>query len=179
MSANSSNRTILQRLKTKEEVEVYFPGFLAFVDCTEQPIPGSENRLRRRLYYSGKRKKHTTVKNLYTTNQKGLIIYKTKHRQIGKKHDYKVYKDNHPKLPEDVVSLFDLGFLGVEKEYPEQRSLLPVKKEKECELTVQQKMYNHKHSKRRMVIEYAICRIKKYRIMNDVFRNRLRRYDKV
>jgi hypothetical protein len=179
MPTNSSNRTILQRLKTKEEVEVYFPGFLSFVDCTEQPIPGSEKRLRRRLYYSGKRKKHTTVKNLYTTNQKGLIIYKIKHRRIEKKHDYKVYKDNHPKLPEDLVSLFDLGFPGVEREYPEQRSLLPVKKEKDCELTVQQKMDYHKHSKRRIVIEHTICRIKKYRIMNDLFRNGLRRYDKV
>jgi len=173
MLANSS-----KTIQDNKEVEEYFPGFMAFTDCTEQPIPRPNNRLRRRLYYSGKRKKHT-VKNLYTANQKGLIIYKAKHRQIGKKHDYKVYKDNHPKLPEDVVSLFDLGFLRVEKEYPEQRSLIPVKKEKDCELTVKKKMYNHKHSKRRIVIEHAICRIKKYRIMNDVFRNRLRRYDKV
>ena len=30
-----------------------------------------------------------------------------------------------------------------------------------------------------MVIEHTICRMKKYRIMGDVFRNRLRNYDKV
>ena len=29
------------------------------------------------------------------------------------------------------------------------------------------------------MIEHAICRIKKYRIMNDVFRNRLRKYDRI
>ncbi len=29
------------------------------------------------------------------------------------------------------------------------------------------------------MIEHVICRIKKYRIMNDVFRNRLKKYDKV
>jgi len=29
---------VTKRLKTTEEVEEYFPGFLAFVDCTEQPI---------------------------------------------------------------------------------------------------------------------------------------------
>jgi hypothetical protein len=71
-----------RRLKIKEEeVERYFPGFLAFVDVTEQPIPRPENRLRRRIYYSSKKKKHT-VKNLYTANQRGLlIIYKSKHRQ--------------------------------------------------------------------------------------------------
>ena len=29
------------------------------------------------------------------------------------------------------------------------------------------------------MIEHAICRLKKYRIMNDVFRNKLRKYDMV
>jgi DDE superfamily endonuclease/Helix-turn-helix of DDE superfamily endonuclease len=169
---------VTRRLKTKEEVEQYFPGFLAFVDVTEQPIPRPENRLRRRIYYSGKKKKHT-VKNLYTANQMGLIIYKSKRRQIGKNHDYNIYKKNHLDIPEDVESLFDLGFLGVEKDFPEQKSSLPIKKEKHCKLSSQEKDYNRDHSKRRIVIEHAICRLKKYRIMNDVFRNRLRKYDLV
>lgn len=169
---------VTRRLKTREEVEEYFPGFMAFTDCTEQPIPRPKNRKKRKLYYSGKKKKHT-VKNLYTANQKGLLIYKTKRRQRGRRHDYKVYKKNHPELPKDIERMYDLGFLGVEKDYPEQRSSLPVKKEKDCELTVQQKEYNREHSRKRIVIEHVICRIKKYRIMNDVFRNRLRKYDKV
>jgi hypothetical protein len=169
---------VTKRLKTKEEVEKYFPGFMAFIDCTEQQIPRPKNKLRKRQYYSGKKKKHT-VKNLYTANQKGLLVYKTKHKQKGRKHDYKVYKKNHPKLPKDVMSMFDLGFLGVEKDYPEQKSSLPIKKDKDCELTVQQKEYNREHSKRRMVIEHVIARLKKYKIMNDVFRNRLSKYDRV
>lgn len=169
---------VTKRLKTKEEVEHYFPGFLAFTDCSKQPLPRPKNKKKRRVYYSGKKKKHT-VKNLYTTNQKGLIIYKTKQRQRGRKHDYKIYKKNHPKLPKNVTSMFDLGFLGVEKDYPEQLSSLPIKKEKGCELTEVQKEDNKNHSKKRIVIEHTICRIKKYRIMNDAFRNRLRKYDKV
>src|SRR4051794_17008216 len=107
---------LTRRLKTKEEVEQYFPRFIAFVDVTEQYIPRPKNRLRRRIYYSGKKKKHTAVKNLYTSNKMGLIIYKSKRRQIGKNHDYNIYyKKNHLDVPEDVESLFDLGFLGVEK----------------------------------------------------------------
>lgn len=169
---------VTKRLKTKEEVEEYFPGFMAFTDCTEQPIPRPKDRKKRKLYYSGKRKKHT-VKNLYTANQMGLLIYKTKRRQRGRKHDYRIYKQNHPDLPKDVMSMYDLGFLGVEKDFPEQKSLLPIKKEKDHELTEVQKEYNKKHSAKRIVIEHAICRIKKYRIMNDVFRNRLRKYDRI
>jgi hypothetical protein len=169
---------VTKRLKTKEEVEQYFPGFMAFTDCSEQPIPRPKNRLRRRLYYSGKRKKHT-VKNLYTVNQKELIIYKTKHKQVGRKHDYKVYKDNHPNIPKDVTSMYDLGFFGVETDYSKQKSSLPIKSKKNQILTKKEEEYNRNHSSRRIVVEHAICRLKKYRIMNDVFRNRLRKYDRI
>jgi hypothetical protein len=52
------------------------------------------------MYYSlGKRKKHTTVKNLYMVNKDEIIFYKTKHKQKGKKHDYRIYKKNHPVTP--------------------------------------------------------------------------------
>ena len=67
----------------------------------------------------------------------------------------------------------------MEKDYPEQRSSLPYKKKMNQELTPEEKAYNKIHSKRRIGIEHAICRIKKYRIMGDIFRNRLRKYDKV
>ncbi len=33
------------------------------------------------------------------------------------------------------------------------------------------------HSKKRIMVEHAIYHLKKYRIMSDVFRNRLRKYD--
>ena len=56
---------------------------------------------------------------------------------------------------------------------------MPIKKERSCELAVQEKEYNKNHSKRRIVIEHTICRMKKHRIMNDTFRNRLRKYDRI
>jgi hypothetical protein len=170
-----------RRLKTKEEVEQYFPDFLAFIDATdEQPIPRPENRIRRKLYYSGKKKKHT-VKNLYMINNEELILYKTKHKQVvgRRRHDYKIYKKNHPDTPKDVESILDLGFLGVEKDYPEQISSLPIKKKGNQDLTIEEKEYNRIHSKKRIVIEHAICRLKKYRIMSEIFRNRLKKYDMV
>ncbi|MDN5847176.1 MAG: transposase family protein [Candidatus Nitrosocosmicus sp.] len=59
-------------------MEEYFPGFMAFTDCTEQPIPRpTKNKKNRKMYYSGKKKEHK-VKNLYTVNQEGLMIYNTK-----------------------------------------------------------------------------------------------------
>jgi hypothetical protein len=80
-----------------------------------------------------------------------------------------------------VASILDLGILGTEKDYPEQISSLPIKKKKgNQDLTIEEKEYNRNHSKKRIVIEHAIiCRLKKYRIMSEVFRNRLRKYDMV
>jgi hypothetical protein len=75
--------------------------------------------------------------------------------------------------------VYDLGYLGVEKDFPEQLSALPYKKKRNSELSQVEKEYNKSHSKKRIVIEHTICRLKKYRIMSDIFRNRLRKYDKV
>ena len=59
---------ITKRLKTPQQVEKYFPGFLAFTDCTEQHVPTRPvDKNRRKIFYSGKKKKHT-IKNQITVN---------------------------------------------------------------------------------------------------------------
>lgn len=76
---------VTKRLKSIQEVEEYFPGFMAFTDCTEQQIlPRPTKRTSQEvdtLYYSKKRKKHTQSRicillykpewsdNLYKTRQ--------------------------------------------------------------------------------------------------------------
>ncbi|MER5175672.1 MAG: hypothetical protein ABJB76_00075 [Candidatus Nitrosocosmicus sp.] len=41
----------IKRLKTLEEVEKYFPGLKAFIDCTEQQIPRPVDKARRKIFY--------------------------------------------------------------------------------------------------------------------------------
>ncbi len=43
----------------------------------------------------------------------------------------------------------------------------------------EEKDYNQNHSRKRIVIEHTICKMKKYRVMGDIFRNRLRSYDRI
>ena len=90
-----------------------------------------------------------------------------------------IYKRNHPVIPKDVVTVVDLGYLGIEKDFPEQLSALPCKKKRNEELSAEEKDYNIPHSIKRIVIEHTICRLKKYRIMSDIFRNKLRKYNKI
>ncbi len=111
-------------------------------------------------------------------NKNGLIIHKTGYRK-GKRHDYDIYKEYHPATPKQVVNVFDLGYIGVEKDFPEQLSSLPNRKKRNLDRTAEEMEYNKSHSKKRIVIEHTICRLKKFRILSDVFRNKSRKHNKV
>ena len=67
----------------------------------------------------------------------------------------------------------------MEKDYPDQLSALPYKKKKNQDLSQEEVEYNRIHAKKRIVVEHTICRLKKFRILADVFRNKLRKYNKV
>ena len=132
---------LTRRLRTVEEVAQYFPDFKAFIDATEQEIPRPGNKRKRKSHYSGKKKRHT-VKTQLAVNSKGLIVHRTNHAR-GRRHDYDVYKQRHPDLPEQVESDFDLGYQGVKKDFPNLKSAIPFKREKgQKELPPDQKQFN-------------------------------------
>jgi hypothetical protein len=165
-----------RRLRTIDEVEEYFPGFKAFIDSSEQEIPRpTKNKRKRKSYYSGKKKKHT-VKTQYMVNSEGTILHKTGHDR-GRIHDYEVFKNKHPITPLQVENILDLGYLGVNNDFPTVKSILPFRKKKNSILSDEERTYNRKHSQLRIIIEHVICRIKKFGIMGTKFRNRLRKYD--
>ena len=164
-----------KKLKSLEDIQRYFPELIAITDGTEQSIPRPKDKKKKKTHYSGKKKKHT-VQNQITVNLDGIIIHKSTHSP-GSHHDYKIYKSKHPTLPEELLNLYDLGYLGVEKDFPKQISILPYKKKKGKELTDSQKEWNKSQSKIRIKVEHVIAQIKKFRINCDVFRNKLCRYD--
>jgi hypothetical protein len=166
-----------RRARTIDEVEEYFPGFKAFIDTTEQEIPRPENKRKRKSYYSGKKKRHT-IKTQYMVNSEGTILHKTDHKR-GRVHDYEIFKNNHPTTPLQVENVLDLGYLGVQNDFPTVKSVLPFRKNrKKSELSNEEKKYNRKHSKLRVIVEHTVSKIKKFGIMGTKFRNRLGRYDR-
>jgi hypothetical protein len=174
----------LRRLQTVEEVEAVFPGFKAFLEATEQEIPRPHGKRKRKMHYSGKRKKHT-VKIQLRVNKEGLIVHKTSHVK-GSMHDYTLYKHSHPLLPDNVCLDLDLGYLGIRGDFPKLYCMLPFKRKnsgggrrgvKAKELSVEQRASNKLLSKERVVVEHTNSRVKKFRIFGDEFRNCLKRYD--
>jgi hypothetical protein len=173
-----------RRATSPEEIEEYFPGFKAFIDSTEQEIPRPKRKAKRVSHYSGKKKRHT-VKTQLTVNKKGAIVHRTDHAR-GRRNDYAVFKRNHPELPDGVRPGVDLGYDGIQNDFPGMKPMIPFKKRspgrghkgaKAKPLTPYQKRFNRKLSKERVVVEHTISRMKKFRIMGEEFRNRLRHYD--
>ena len=154
-----------------------FQAFLLLQIVLNNKFQDLKIRENARRTYSGKKKRHT-IKNQLTVNNRGYIIHKVAYKK-GRKHDYAIYKKNHPiVIPKQVVNVVDLGYLGVEKDFPEQLSALPYKKKRnQKELPQEEKEYNKIHSKKRIIVEHTIGRLKKYRIMSDIFRNKLRKYN--
>ena len=133
-------------------------------------------------YYSGKKKRHTIKTQLMMVNNKDgeILLYKSRHHKKGRKHDYSVYKDEHPVTPpSQVENYFDLGYHGIENDFPDVKVVLPIKKKRNIELTKKEKrdttrdIVDREYNSR----TYSICRIKKFGIMGSKYRNRLKRYD--
>jgi hypothetical protein len=166
-----------RRARTIDEVEEYFSGFKAFIDSSEQEIPRpTKNKRKRKSYYSGKKKKHT-VKTQYMVNSEGIILHKTGHKR-GRVHDYEIFKNRHPTTPPQVETVLDLGYMGVQNDFPTVKYVLPFKKKRGGpELSKKEKRHNRNHSKIRTIIEHTVSRIKKFGIMGTKFRNKLGRYD--
>ena len=103
-------------------------------------------------------------------------MHKTGHER-GRIHDYEIFKHNPPLIPLQVENVLDLGYMGVQNDFPTVKSVLPVKKKKKSDLSNEERTYNRKHSKLRVIVEHTVSRIKKFGIMGTKFRNRLSKYD--
>jgi hypothetical protein len=89
-------------------------------------------------------------------NKEGKILHKSRHHKKGKQHDYSVYKDEQPQTPSQVENYFDLGYHGIENDFPNMKVVLLIKKKRNIELTQKGKIYNKRHSRQRVIVEHTI-----------------------
>ena len=165
----------MRKIGEIDELLKMFPDMEAFVDATEQEIPRPKDKQKRKDFYSGKKKRHT-IKTQIVNKKNGLIVPISKSVE-GKKHDYTLFKEQSPPIPQEIERYVDLGYLGIEKDFPELKVKIPYKKLKGEEISEDQKKYNKKLRSKRVVSEHTIGKMKKYGIMGSKFRNRYERYD--
>jgi hypothetical protein len=115
------------------------------------------------------------VKNTILTDSKGkhvLILGKTVAGPTNDKKDAEGIVRNIPgKIPIDG----DLGYKGLENEFD--KIHVPQKKPRNGTLTEEQKEANRKFSRRRVLVEHCIGRVKRYGCVSDIYRNRRENVD--
>jgi hypothetical protein len=93
----------------------------------------------------------------------------------GSVHDFKLYKDSIGKnVDESILVQTDLGYLGIEQLH--MNSLIPIKESKNHKLNRQEKAYNKRLARLRVVIEHVNAKIKTFKVTAYPYRNRRRRH---
>ena len=131
------------------------------VDATEQRT----ERRNKGCGYSGKKKAHT-IKTQIVVDKKGGIRHISA-SVPGNIHDKKLYDQSALILPDNTKG--DLGYLGT-------NLIIPFKSSKLHALTKQQKDWNTRHSRRRIIVEHVFASLKSFRILADRFRGSLAHY---
>lgn len=148
-----------------------------FFDATERAIPRPTRRQKR--FYSGKKKRHTLKHQVVVVRKRKVPGRAGQRRRVriaavsrafpGKTHDKKIYDRTGVVCPPDVPRTGDTAYLGTGLCTPRRR---PPK----GRLTPRQKAGNRRVSRRRIVVEHGIGKMKVWRIAADRYRNPRRRH---
>src|SRR5437667_2227077 len=135
-------------------------------DGTERRIVRPQDPVEQTDCYSGKKKDHT-VKNVLLVNALLIILFLSD-TYGGRVHDKPIADMTPYPLPAGSRLLQDLGFLAFT--LPQVEILMPTKKPRGQELTLEQHLANQALNQRRLRIEHVNSSVKRYRIVKDWIR---------
>ena len=135
-------------------------------DGTERRIVRPQDPVEQRESYSGK-KKDNTVKNVLLVNALLTILFLSD-TYGGRTHDKPIADATPYPLPAGSRLLQDLGFLAFT--LPEVTLLMPTKKPRGQELSLEEQLTNQALNQRRLRIEHVNSSVKRCRIVKDRIR---------
>ena len=148
------------------------------IDATEREHFRPKDYYEQRALYSGKQGYHT-IKNTVICDEQKYIHFLGLTTQ-GSMHDLELLRlDFDPKLAwfKTFKCLVDLGYLGFNKDFKVKNLEIPFKKPKKEALTTEQKDFNKNQSSVRVIVENAICGIKRWACLCQRYRNKKRNFE--
>ena len=149
-----------------EKLLAEVPDALLLLDGTERPIRRPKDKDAQKSDYSGKKKSHRK-KNLLVTREREVVYLGP--TSPGSRHDKKLADESGLSFPPESWVLEDSGFQGYEAPGAG-RTLRPKKKPRGGELSPFDRALNQLLSRCRVVVEHAICGVKRCRSVLDTFR---------
>lgn len=161
------------------------------IDGSQSERDRPQDRHERDLSASGRYKMHSFL-NLVCANKAGALLWLSP-TLYGSENEFEVLKTYEPdfgmwteKLRAEYVDPserftipVDLGYVGIQKLYPAQRTLIGFKRLPGKELTPEEVEWNAYVSKRRIAVEHGIGWAKKYEKIRAPFRGTNKKFRKV
>ena len=153
-----------------------FADVIAIVDATEQPTQRPKDKGTQKMYYSGKKKRHT-LKHQVTVTREGKIIH-IGQTAPGARHDRTMFADSGvgDRLQDDEACMGDKGYQGIQHSC---KAVLPDKKPKGKELSAVRRARNRRITQVRIVVEHTIGRMKIFQVLVQTYRHPRESHDEV
>jgi len=161
-----------KRITTLQELLLTYPEIAeVLLDATEQSVPQPEDKQKRKLAYSGKQHDHTVKTQIVATRKTILHVFGG---LPGCLNDMCVLRASGvlTQVPPKVKVRLDKGYAGADTAYPEVAVQQPIKKQRNREVTILERAYNHSLSVKRIAVEHHFARLKKWGCMAGVWRGK-------
>jgi len=142
------------------------------VDSYEQVRERPGDNAEQEKYYSGKKSNHT-FKTQMIILPDGRDIVDIVAGEPGPKSDITLFRENRDQFDPKQKFKGDLAYKG------EDLIDTPVKKQRNRELTTEQKKENEEFSSKRIFVEHRIRSVKIFRVVQDRFRLNSKKYEQV
>jgi hypothetical protein len=146
------------------------PALAVIVDTFEQRTHRPQRR--QRAYYSGKKKAHT-LKSQVAIDEDGQVVDVGPSRP-GCWADLKVFRRSGlvgKLLRAKVGALGDLGYVGLDGVHPKLHGATPRRKPRGQPRPAEDRRYNRAFARRRIKVEHAIGRLRRYQALTAVNRH--------
>src|SRR5262245_44246404 len=147
------------------------PGLAVVIDSFEQRTQRPKRR--QRAYYSGKKKAHTLKSQVGVDERSGRFA-DVSDSVPGRWADIKLLKKSRllRRLPAGVGGIGDLAYTGIGELHPRGLGAAPRRKPRGKPRPPEDRRYNRAFSRRRIVVEHAIGRLRRFRAVTHVNRHR-------
>jgi hypothetical protein len=146
------------------------PALAVIVDTFEQRTHRPQRR--QRAYYSGKKKAHT-LKSQVAVDEDGRVVDVAESRP-GRWADLKVLRRSGlvgQLIRAQVGVLGDLGYVGIDGLSARLRGAAPRRKPRGRQRPAEDRRYNRAFARRRIVVEHAIGRLRRFQALSAVNRH--------
>lgn len=161
-------------LASPAQVMDAFPQVRLVIDGKEQRVQRPQQSYdAQKPYYSGKKKAHT-VKNQIAVDPCGVIEAVSVTVPGGATHDVTLLRqtDLLSRLAAGEGAMVDKGYVGIDKDYPDVPLIIPFKARRQHPLTEEQKAYNRRVARYRIVVEHTMAQLNRFTVLRQVFRGR-------